>query len=30
MSDAFMRELVAMGLKDENLSTYEMYKKMFE
>ncbi len=29
ISDTFMRELVAMGLKDENLSTYEMYKKMF-
>jgi hypothetical protein len=30
MSDAFKRELVAMGLKDQYLDTYEMYKKMFD
>jgi hypothetical protein len=29
VSDAFRRELVAMGLKEENLDIYEMYKKMF-
>jgi exonuclease V len=29
LSEVFMRELVAMGLRGEDLSTYEMYKKMF-
>ena len=29
VSDPFRRELVAMGLKEQNLDIYEMYKKMF-
>ncbi len=29
LSDAFRRELVAMGIQDEMLDTHEMYKKMF-
>ena len=30
VSEAFRRELIAMGIKDENLDVYAMYKKMFD
>lgn len=30
LSEQFRRELAAMGMRDELMSTYEMYKKMFD